>query len=60
MTSTNTFSLLEGTFAFSICLMLAGSAMVWAMTHFDFVRLPVDFRVVFVKPGKPKDDILFA
>jgi hypothetical protein len=56
----NTFSLVEGTFAFGICLMLAGSAMVWAMTYFDFVHLPVDFRVVFMKPGKPEDDILFA
>jgi hypothetical protein len=60
MTSANAFGLLEGTFAFSICLMLTGSAMVWAMTHFDFICLPVDFRVVFMKPGKPKDDILLA
>jgi hypothetical protein len=60
MTSMNTFSLLEGTFAFGICLMLAGSAIVWATTHFDFVRLLVDFEVVFMKPGKPEDDILLA
>jgi hypothetical protein len=56
----NTFSLLEGTFAFGICLMLAGSAIVWATTHFDFVCLLVDFEVVFMKPGKPEDDILLA
>jgi hypothetical protein len=60
MTGANAFGLLEGTLAFSIRLMLTGSAVVWAMTHFDFVHLPVDFRVVFVKPGKPKDDILLA
>jgi hypothetical protein len=40
--------------------MLTGSAIVWAMTHLDFVHLPVDFVVVFAKPGKPKDDILLA
>jgi hypothetical protein len=34
--------------------------VVWAMTHFDFVCLLVDLRVVFAKPGKPKDDILLA
>jgi hypothetical protein len=34
--------------------------MVWATTHFDFIRLPVDFGVVFVKPGQPEDDILLA
>jgi hypothetical protein len=56
----NTFSLLEGAFAFSICLMLAGLAMVWATTHFDFIHLLVDFGVVFMKPGKPEDDILLA
>jgi hypothetical protein len=59
-TSANTFSLLEDAFAFSIHLVLAGSAVVWAMTHFDFVHLPVDLRVVFTKPGKPEDDILLA
>jgi hypothetical protein len=40
--------------------MLTGLAMVWATTHFDFICLPVDFRVVFTKPGQPKDDILLA
>jgi hypothetical protein len=60
MTSVNTFGLLEGTFALGICLMLTGSAMVCVMTHFDFVCLPVDFRAVFIKPDKPKDDILLA
>jgi hypothetical protein len=56
----NTFGFLEGTFSFSIHLMLAVLAVVWAMTHFDFVHLPVDLGVVFVKPGKPKNDTLLA
>jgi hypothetical protein len=60
MTGANTFGLLEGAPAFGIHLMLTDSAMVWAMTYFDFVHLPVDFRVVFTKPGQPKDDILLA
>jgi hypothetical protein len=60
MTSATTFGLLEGAFAFSICFVLAGSAVVWATTHFDFVHLPVYLGVVFAKPGKPKDDILLA
>jgi hypothetical protein len=56
----NTFGFLEGTFAFGICLVLTGLAVVWATTHFDFVCLPVDFGVVFMKPGQLEDDILLA
>jgi hypothetical protein len=60
MTSANTFGLLEGVFAFGIHLMLTGLAVVWATIHFDFVHLPVNLGVVFVKSGKPQDDILLA
>jgi hypothetical protein len=59
-TCVNTFHFLERCFLFSIRLILTGAAVVWAMTHLDFVHLPVDFGVVFVKPVKSENDVLIA
>jgi hypothetical protein len=60
MTCANTFGFLERRFLFSICLVLTGAAVIWATTHLNFIRLPVDFGVVFAKPVKSKNDVLFA
>src|SRR3978361_890977 len=37
----------------------AGEALVWAATHFDFLGLPVNLWIVFLKPSEAQYDILF-
>jgi hypothetical protein len=60
MTCANTFRFFERCFSFGIRLVLTGAAVVWAMTHLDFVCLPVNFGVMFVKPVKSENDVLLA
>jgi hypothetical protein len=60
MTCVNAFSFLEHHFSFNVCLVQAGVAVVWAMTHLDFVCLPIDFGVVFVKPIESENNVLLA
>jgi hypothetical protein len=38
--------------------MLTGTTVIWASAHLDLCCLPIDFGVMFVKPGKAEDDVL--
>lgn len=36
-----------------------GATLGGAVVHLDFVRLPVDFWIVFAQPGVPQDELHF-
>jgi hypothetical protein len=59
-TGADALDLFEHEFTLFIQLVFTGVAVVWALTHFYNVGLPVNLRVVFTKPSQTKDDILLA
>jgi hypothetical protein len=56
--STNTCSLSKACLSLLIDFVLTGVALIWAVAHLDFCGLPVNFGVVFAKPGEAEDDVL--